>query len=245
MKPSIPSQLLSMTSKKPLGWLTKFSAVGVALAAMAMPAARAIVLDTGTLTFSPAVGYTGILNLKDNDLIVRTGALATIVGYVTTGLYNGAGGYWDGPGINSSVAAAAVENGIGAILNPGYTMWPVDQFYNPAIDAHATGLGTEILVKFTWWGDSDLNGRVNPDDFTTFLDGFNNVPGATGWFNGDYDYNGVTNVDDFTLFLTGLNGPNTQLTPLVATAVPEPAGFALIASALIGMSARRSRKSSK
>jgi len=63
-------------------------------------------------------------------------------------------GYWDGPGIISSTAATD-PNGltsVGVIDNAefGYTDF-----------AGIFGLvGTEILVKYTWYGDADLNGVV-------------------------------------------------------------------------------------
>ena len=53
----------------------------------AVPSAEAIVLDTGTLVIAP----TGVLDLKNNNLIVRSGSVATLTGYITTGRNNGVG----------------------------------------------------------------------------------------------------------------------------------------------------------
>ena len=165
-------------------------------------------IDTSTLHFAG----TGTLDLTDNSMIVRTQTLAAVNAQLTSG-YNAAAGYWNGPGINSSIAAAE-PNGLTALgvldnAEYGYTNF-----------AGVTGLlGTEILVKYTWIGDADLNGVVNGDDFTQFAFGFNG--GTAEWLNGDFDYNGVVNGDDFTLFAAGFNGQTGPLRPAEAAAVSE------------------------
>ena len=50
---------------------------------------------------------------------------------------------------------------------------------------------TAVLVKFTYYGDTDFNGVVDFDDYSRTDAGFNN--NRTGWLNGDFDGNG--NVD--------------------------------------------------
>src|SRR5205823_13539012 len=64
-------------------------------------------------------------------------------------------------------------------------------FDGQAIDA------STVLVKYTWYGDTDFNGRVNFDDYVRTDNGFNNHLG--GWLNGDFDLNGVVNFDDYVL----------------------------------------------
>jgi hypothetical protein len=58
-------------------------------------------------------------------------------------------------------------------------------------------------VKYTWYGDTDLNGKVNFDDYVRTDNGFNNH--LSGWFNGDFDYNGVVNFDDYVLIDLAFN----------------------------------------
>lgn len=63
--------------------------------------------------------------------------------------------------------------------------------------------GTTVLVKYTWSGDADLNGRVNFDDYVRTDNGFNNH--LPGWINGDFDYNGGVNFDDYVLIDLAFN----------------------------------------
>ena len=54
-----------------------------------------------------------------------------------------------------------------------------------------------MLVKFTYNGDTDFNGKVNFDDYVRTDSGFNNH--RTGWLNGDLDGNGIVHFDDQSL----------------------------------------------
>jgi len=123
-------------------------------------------IDTSSLT----IAGNGKLDLTNNAMVVRGGNYATINGQVTSGSNSLA---WDGPGINSSTAAAD-PNGrtaVGIINNAdvGYSDF-----------AGVTGLtGNEVLLKYTYYGDSDLSGLVTVDDFFLFVDGYNgNVPAS-------------------------------------------------------------------
>ena len=56
---------------------------------------------------------------------------------------------------------------------------------------------TAVLVKYTYYGDADFNGKVNFDDYVRTDAGFGNR--RTGWTNGDFDGNGAVNFDDYVL----------------------------------------------
>src|SRR5205823_9378152 len=62
---------------------------------------------------------------------------------------------------------------------------------------------SDVLVKYTYYGDTELNGRVNFDDYVRTDNGFNNH--LTGWLNGDFDYNGQVNFDDYVLIDIAFN----------------------------------------
>jgi hypothetical protein len=107
---------------------------------------------------------------------------------------------WTGPGITSSAARTDPRRllGIGAIEASDYLSLygPGAMFEGQAIDTSA------VLVKVTYYGDADFNGRVDFDDFSLIDRGFNipgNTPYRQTWFHGDFDSNGVTNFDDYAL----------------------------------------------
>jgi hypothetical protein len=229
--------------KPPLYRFNRFGAFVVALAFGAGSAAHATVIDTQTLTIAP----TGVLDLKNNNLIVRTGSLATITGYIKTGLYNGPNGFWDGPGINSSTAATNPNQStaVGVLDNSlaGYTDWP------PLSPVHNLA-GTEILVKYTYFGDADLDGTVTAGDYILIDSGFS-TPGASGWVNGDFDYDGAVTAADYILIDSGFgafSGGGGQLGPSPTggiAAVPEPTSMGLLALGAVGLAVRSSRQSRK
>ena len=59
-------------------------------------------------------------------------------------------------------------------------------------------------MKFTYTGDSTLDGIIDNDDFGQFLYGFNGG-GAARWLNGDFDFSGVVDNDDYGDLVTGTN----------------------------------------
>ena len=78
-----------------------------------------------------------------------------------------------------------------------------------------------VLLKYTWYGDTDFNGRVNFDDYVRTDNGFNNH--RSGWINGDFDENGQVNFDDYVLIDLAFN---TQ-----AGTLGRPAGRAALPGA--------------
>jgi len=62
---------------------------------------------------------------------------------------------------------------------------------------------TAVLVKYTYYGDTDFNGAVNFDDYSRTDNGFST--GKSGWLNGDFDGNGGVNFDDYALIDLAFN----------------------------------------
>ena len=80
---------------------------------------------------------------------------------------------------------------------------PAATFNGQAID------DTAVLVKYTYYGDTDFNGRVNFDDYVRTDNGFNNR--RSGWSNGDFDGNGSVNFDDYVLIDLAFNTQSATL----------------------------------
>jgi len=58
----------------------------------------------------------------------------------------------------------------------------------------------DVLIRTifeTDYGDSDLNGIIDFDDYSHIDNGFNNS--SHGWANGDFDGNGIIDFDDYSL----------------------------------------------
>jgi len=111
------------------------------------------------------------------------------------------GGAWTGNGVISSNARIADPKnlGIGAIEATDYfTVYGAGaQFADQTID------DTAVLLKTTYYGDTDFNGIVNFDDYSRTDAGFNSS--RTGWFNGDFDMNDSVNFDDYSLIDLAFN----------------------------------------
>jgi len=116
------------------------------------------------------------------------------------------GGNWNGTGsvITSSVAAANATHNTGVGYAEASELGLIGQQWGGV-----TVDGPAIVMKYTYYGDTDLNGRVNFDDYVRTDNGFNNH--LTGWTNGDFDYNNAVNFDDYVLIDLAFNSQSGTL----------------------------------
>jgi autotransporter-associated beta strand protein len=189
----------------------------------------------------------GSLDITNNHMIIsyadgtQATVDSTIRGYLVTGY---AGGAWNGTsGINSSSAAA----------NPGFAVG-----YADGADGVVAGLSSgQIEVKYTRYGDANLDGVVSGTDFTILVGNLGKSVNA--WDKGDFNYDGVVSGTDFTLLVGNLgkaaNGsdialPAADIAAIDAfaaangfslAAVPEPVTASLMLMAGAGMMMRRRR----
>lgn len=249
--PTANTATLTANAMTNIGTSQRLGALNVgATGVAALTPASGKLIDTQSLS----IAFGGQVDLTASGMVVRGATLASVTALITSGLYNGANGYWDGPGLVSSTAANDGLTALGVIPNgilgtPFYTQWPVDKFGFAKPEA-VNLVGGEILVKYTYWGDADLNGVVDPNvDSLQYQIGLNDNTGTLqGWLYGDFDYSGGptdTGVD-LNQFLIGLF---SQGVPLVdqgggaagATAVPEPGICAALLAGALMLSARRRR----
>ena len=73
----------------------------------------------------------------------------------------------------------------------------------------------DVLIKFTYYGDTNLNGQVDGSDYSR-LDSAIVTP-ATGWFNGDFNYDGATDGSDYTLIDNAYDRQGAILAAAIAT----------------------------
>jgi autotransporter-associated beta strand protein len=171
---------------------------------------------------------TGQFDLGDNDLVLDydvSNPLTLIRNQIQSAYNNGA---WNGTGLTSSLADAS-NFALGfAESSAIFTSFPAT-FSGIEVDNSA------VLVRWTRYGDADLNGTVNLDDFNRLAANF----GASDkvWSDGDFNYNGIVNLEDFNKLAAnfgltaGRDGPTPQDWSALANAVPEPG---VVATTLLG-----------
>jgi fibronectin-binding autotransporter adhesin len=214
------------------------------------------VLSLSALAVAGGVNaWTGTLNIGGNDLILHNSSLATVTNLVASGFYGTSP--WTGKGLTSSTAAADTSHltAVGVILN--------NDGSGNALYGSSTTLGnfdrlspstSDVLVKYTYYGDANLDGKVDSSDYARIDGGFLSSGSLTGWFNGDSNYDGLVNGSDYTLIDNAFNTQSAALTNQIANptaqfattgaaaAVPEPATFGLFGLTVLGSLGLRRRK---
>jgi hypothetical protein len=140
-------------------------------------------------------------------------------------------------GIVTSTAAAEAAVGF-AEATDLFTAFPAT-FAGQTID------DTSVLLCVTRRGDANLDGAVNLQDFNRLAAHFGATASAR-WSQGDFNYDGNVNLIDFNLLAANFGqSAGGSLAPedwsTLASAVPEPAGPALVAVGLAGIAQRRRR----
>ena len=159
-------------------------------------------LKTNSLSIAEDQGVpTATLDITNNNLIidytVGNSPFEDIEDWIRSGLNLGQAPLWNGTGITSSAARDHIQQltALGMIDNNDINgkIGNLDNLEGEAVDV------TSILVKYTWWGDANLDGVVDSNDYdmidTTWLLG----PDADGyrWAIGDFNYDGVLNSNDY------------------------------------------------
>ncbi len=185
---------------------------------LALP--QPLVLQVGTLS----IASTGFLDLQSNVLIVQSTPFSTVYGYVVNGF---GGGTWLGnsgpPGTGGGIGCSTAADdptgmtALGIINN-------AEAHYTVFEEVSLT-LGTESLVKYTYYGDANLDGDVDAADFALMGTG-------SGWYHGDFNYDGAVDASDYYLY----NFSSAALHP-----TPEPTTAALVFGGVAFLVSRRRR----
>jgi autotransporter-associated beta strand protein len=230
----------------------------VVVAPTAVTANRQLIVATGGLSISGSLNnWTGKLDLTNNDLDVPNGNLTTLTNQLKQG-YNS--GTWNGTGgiVSSSAAANTAHlTTLGIILNTTNGTTPLYSSGTPlgTFDGSSPA-ATDVLIKYTYYGDTNLDGKVDGSDYARIDNGY--LMKLAGWYNGDFNYDGVINGSDYTLIDNAYNTQGAQIEAAIAaadalataqiaassaptSAMPEPVG--LLSLALLFPLARRQPRS--
>jgi hypothetical protein len=148
------------------------------------------VLTTKSLTMDSSA----TLDLNDNDMIVDYTGMTVRAAAIQELINTARVGPWTGYGITSSAAASEEDENT--------TLGVLEATEYKSIYPSATTFGGEpidnssVLIKYTYYGDTDFNGGVNFDDYSRTDSGFSTP--KTGWMNGDFDGSGAVNFDDYS-----------------------------------------------
>ena len=207
---------------------------------------------TKSLSMVGGATPTAKLDLTDNNLVVdyEPGASpwADVQALVRAGrgVKDGSGQYhWDGMGITSSAASAEFTLKALGVLDDSFTF---EGTRTPVTNLEGVPVApTSVLVKYTYWGDADLNGKVDFNDFDVLQYYYFHPQPAEkiGWQTGDFNYDGKVDFNDFDLLQYAYFHPGGVLgaavgLPSSLEPIPEPATLALlVAGGLLALARRR------
>jgi fibronectin-binding autotransporter adhesin len=185
---------------------------------------------TGTSVLpSMFISSTGMLDLTNNALVLdypenQSSPAATERALLIAG--GGTGAWNTGVGLTSSTAAAQASSSHRTAL--GYAEATSVLSYSNGTASFAGATLAEgnkaLLVRYTYAGDSNLDGKVDLTDFTFLAANFNTI-GTANWLQGDYNYDGNVDLTDFTYLASNFNqslAAGSGSPGSVGTLVPEP-----------------------
>ncbi|MFC1759142.1 LamG-like jellyroll fold domain-containing protein, partial [Planctomycetota bacterium] len=192
-------------------------------------------LTDGTLAPSRRVNFpiqdTGFASLTDDGIKLFDAAIDWLLGSTTAvpGDFNNDG----------SLTVDDVD-----LLSTNIALGTNDVAFDLNNDSQVDGLDLNIWVKelkFTWFGDADLDGAFTSSDFVTVFGSAKYETGqAATWEQGDWNADGAFNSADFVAAFSDGGYEKGPRTPGVAT-VPEPNSMMLLGGLLCLAIVRRKK----
>jgi autotransporter-associated beta strand protein len=201
-----------------------------------------IVNTSGTTSLTGNNHYTGTTTIAGGTLILGKNAQAEVLtgpgGIVNAGLL--ALDYSGGGTNPSGTVNTILSGGFAGGFQSGQIRTTNAVDATKAIGWRDDSANSQVLIKYTWEGDANVDGVVNALDFNAVATNF----GATGrvWAQGDFNYDGAVTTADFTMLAQNfLKAPLASAPPpSLGSLVPEPGMLSLVGvGAALAMRRRR------
>ncbi|HZZ41697.1 MAG TPA: family 16 glycosylhydrolase [Tepidisphaeraceae bacterium] len=197
----------SLTLTSPItGNVTLTKSTGTGTLSLPSFSLTSLTISAGTIQLTPnspttsklstLIASTGLLDLTNNTLAIDyTGASPASTIRIRLAQARTSAGNWLGTAGITSSTAAHDPNQITAI---GY----IESSQLPPQSASLLNNGTTpdsttLFLKYTYYGDANLDGTINADDYALLDRGFRQH--LTGWSNGDFNYDNTIDSNDYLL----------------------------------------------
>jgi fibronectin-binding autotransporter adhesin len=183
----------------------------------------------------------GTIDISNNAMVITGGSYGTINAEAGAGYGNGS---WAGTNGSSGVITSSVAAGDTSHLTAVGVATGFATFEGSNVSS------TSVLVKYTYYGDTNLDGHVDGSDYSRIDGGY--LGHLSGWDNGDFNFDGVVDGSDYTLMDNAFNTQGVRIAAELAqpdavptaqiadpAAVPEPPVLGLLGVGVMALLCRR------